>query len=304
MLPRRCLTAHTVTLALNCTLTVVLTLVSMCAQAAARTVIDDAGYSVRLTQPARRIISLAPHATELLFAAGAGERLVGVSDYSNYPPAAKKIPSVGGAAALDIERIAALKPDLIVVWHNGNSASQIARLRSLNIALFESEPRDYAMIATSLERLAALAGTEPIGDAAARDFRTRLQTLTSIYRQRTPITVFYQIWGAPLMTLNGGHIVSAAIRLCSGVNVFEKLPQLAPVISTEAVLQADPQVIISGGSDAAALSQWRRFTTLRAVRQHGLVNLDADSLTRPSPRILDGTEQLCRALDAVRHPSS
>ena len=266
--------------------------------------IDDAGHSITLVQPARRIISLAPHATELLYAAGAGALLVGVSDYSDYPPAAKKIPSVGGAAALDVERIVALKPDLIVVWHNGNSVSQIARLRSLNIPLFESEPRDFPMIATSLERLAALAGTAPIGDAAARDFRARLQTLTDTYQQRTPVTVFYQIWGEPLMTLNGSHIVSAAIQLCGGVNVFEKLPQLAPVVSTEAVLQADPQVIAVGSGDAAALARWHRFKTLRAVRRHGLINLNADSLARPAPRILDGTEQLCRALDVARRTAN
>ena len=271
--------------------------------AASRTVIDDAGNHVTLAQPARRIISLAPHATELLYAAGAGEAIVGVSEYSDYPPAAKKIASVGGAAALDIERIVTLKPDLVVAWYHGNSASQIARLRALHIPVFESEPRDFAVVATSLERLAALSGTEASGNAAAQGFRTHVQRLTTTYQSRAPVTVFYQIWGEPLMTLNGTHIVSAAIRLCGGVNIFENLPQIAPVVSTEAVLRADPQVIVSGGSDALALAGWRRFTGMRAVRQHALINLNADFLTRPAPRIIDGTEQLCRQLDVARHAS-
>lgn len=268
--------------------------------ARAVTVVDDAGHTVTLPSPARRIISLAPHATELLYAAGAGAQIVGVSDFSDYPAAAKKIASVGGSSALDLERIITLKPDLVVVWHNGNSASQIAHLRELRIPLFESEPRDYTTIATSLERLAALAGTGPVGNAAAHDFRARLQTLRATYRQRAPVSVFYQIWAKPLMTLNGTHIVSAAISLCGGTNIFEKLPQIAPVVNLEAVLQADPAVIVSGAGDAAGLAGWRHFPSLRAVRHNGLVNINADLLTRPAPRILDGTEQLCQHLESAR----
>ena len=189
---------------------------------------DDAGHIVTLSAPARRIVSLAPHATELLYAVGAGASLVGVIEYSDYPPEARRIASVGSAAAFDIERIIALKPDLVVTWSSGNPAAKIVKLRSLGITVFESEPRDFENIASLLERLARLAGTDPIGQAAAKAFRTRLKTIAATYRHRPPVRVFYQIWNTPLMTLNDTHMVSAALRLCGGKNVFGKLPQLAP----------------------------------------------------------------------------
>ena len=269
--------------------------------ASALSVVDDNGHTVSLPRPAQRIISLAPHATELLFAAAAGAAVVGVSQYSDYPDAAKKIASVGGASALDLERIVSLKPDLVVVWSSGNAAAQIARLRALHIPLFDSDPHDYATVASSLERLAILAGTTNVGMNAASAFRLRLKSLEATYRQRPAVSVFYQIWQSPLMTLNGTHIASQAITLCGGKNIFADLPQIAPVVGTEAVLQADPEVILTGTSETPnALAGWRRFSTLHAVRAHNLLTVDADLLSRATPRILDGTEQVCRALDGAR----
>ena len=271
------------------------------AEAATVSVIDDSGHTVTLTQPAHRIISLAPHATELLFAAGAGNAVIAVSQYSDYPAAAKSITSVGGSAALDLERIVALKPDLLVIWGSGNAASQIARLRALHIPVFDSDPRDYAAVASSIERLAKLSGTTDIGTTAASAFRRRLTALQAAYQARPIVSVFYQIWPAPLMTLNGTHIASQAIALCGGKNIFAQLPQIAPVVGAEAVVQANPEVILSGSSDtSAALSGWRRFPALHAVQAHNLLMIDADLLSRAGPRVLDGTEQLCRALDSAR----
>ena len=271
------------------------------ASAAAVSVVDDAKRVVTLAAPARRIVSLAPHATELLYAAGAGARLVGVSEYSDYPPEARLVRSVGGTAALDLERVISLKPDLVVVWGSGNSATQIAKLRSLGVPMFESEPRDFETIASSMERLARLAGTDLIGQKAAETFRARLTTISAAYRQRPTVGVFYEIWREPLMTLNDSHIVSAAIRLCGGENSFGKLPQLAPTIGIEAVLKADPEVIISGSSrDDNSASGWRRFPSLTAVARDNLFALDVDWMTRAGPRILDGTEALCKQLDVAR----
>jgi iron complex transport system substrate-binding protein len=262
---------------------------------------DDAGRTVTLPAPAQRIVSLAPHATELLYAAGAGAKLVGVGKFSDYPVRAKSLPSVGDSAALDLERIVALKPDLVVIWGSGNTAPQIAKLRGLGLPIFESEPHDFAAIASSLERLGQLSGNVAIGQAAAANFRARLQTIAHTYRQRPAVRVFYQIWHAPLMTLNDQHMVSAAIHVCGGENVFGKLPRLAPTIDVEAVLQADPEVIIAGGSaiDNTPAS-WRRFPTLTAVARDNLFSLDSDIMTRAGPRILDGTEALCQQLDAAR----
>jgi iron complex transport system substrate-binding protein len=268
---------------------------------AAVSVVDDANHTVTLPAPAHRIISLAPHATELLFATGAGSKLVGVSDYSNFPPEAKNIPSVGGSNALDLERIVNLKPDLIVVWGSGNSAAQIDKLRGLKIPLFESEPRNFETVATSLERLAKLTGTEVAGQKAAQTFRSRLQTLAATYQHRPPVTVFYQIWRQPLMTLNGDHMASAAIRLCGGENVFGQLPQIAPTISIESVLQKDPEVIIaSSGETENRQADWLRFPKLTAVARNNLFSINVDWMTRGGPRILDGTETLCKQLEIAR----
>lgn len=268
---------------------------------AAVSVVDDGKRTVTLAEPARRIVSLAPHATELIYAAGAGAYLVGVSEYSNYPPEASRLPSVGGVSALDLERVITLKPDLVVVWGSGNSATQIARLRALGIPVFESEPRDFATIASSIERLAQLAGTDAVGRAAADGFRARLEKIRTTYQQRPPVSVFYQIWRSPLMTLNDAHMVSTAIRLCGGENLFGKLPQLAPTVSMEAVLKANPEAIIaSSGAKDDAFSGWRRFPALTAVARGNLFMVDADVMNRASPRVLDGAEALCQHLESAR----
>lgn len=265
------------------------------------TVTDDARHTVTLNAPAQRIISLAPHATELLFAAGAGSKVVGVSDYSDYPEAAKHIPAVGSSSALDLERIIASKPDLVVFWGSGNSQAQVAKLRTAGIAVFESEPRDFNDIATSLERLGTLAGTTSTARPAADAFRARLQQLQNQYAHRSPVKVFYQIWRSPLMTLNDQHLTSKVIQLCGGENVFGKLTQLAPTVNTEAVLQANPEAIVSGsGANDDALAEWRKFPQLLAVKNGNLLTLNSDTMTRGTPRILDGAEALCKQLDIAR----
>ena len=268
---------------------------------AALSVTDDAARTVTLPHPAQRIVSLAPHATEMLFAAGAGSRVVGVVDYSDYPPAATRIASVGSGIALDLERILQLKPDLVVAWRSGNSAAQIGKLEQLGIPVFESEPRNFETIATSLERLAHLAGTDPTGEAAAQAFRARLGRLQATYGRRPAVTVFYQIWNAPLMTLNREHPVSQALRVCGGRNIFGGLPQLAPTVGIEAVLKANPDAIIASGRPRADdVSDWRRFPELKAVAHGNLFSIDGGLMNRSGPRILDGVEQLCRDLDVAR----
>lgn len=264
-------------------------------------VVDDAKRTVTLPHPARRIVSLSPHATEILYAAGAGSYIVGVVEYSDYPPEAKQITSVGSGVALDLERIMSLKPDLVISWGSGNSAAQVRRLRELGVPVFESEPRDFPTIATSIERLARLAGTERVGQAAANVFRAQLTRIQATYQRRPSITVFYQIWHTPLMTLNGMHPVSIALRLCGARNIFSDLSQLAPTVSVEAVLQANPDVIIaSSGEQDDVLSGWRRFPGLKAVARDNLFLIDGGLMNRSGPRILDATEALCRQLDNAR----
>jgi iron complex transport system substrate-binding protein len=262
-------------------------------------VVDDSGNTVTLAAPAQRIVSLAPHVTELLFAAGAGHQLVGVSQYSDFPAPAKQIPSVGGSGQLDIERIVSLKPDLIVAWGSGNNRRQLARLRKLGLTVFESEPRSFEAIADSLERLGKLVGRDE-GRLQAQQFRQHVQTLQQHYAGRSPVTVFYQIWSAPLMTLNDVHIVSQAIKLCGGVNVFGPLKPLVPTISTEAVLTANPDVIIVSDEKGNGLERWQSFKRMQAVASGNLMAIDGGIMNRAGPRVIEATRTLCEQIDDAR----
>ncbi len=278
---------------------VVAALLPATAAGAAVSATDDSGRVVTLAAPAARIASLAPHATELLFAAGAGARVVGVSAYSNFPPEASRLPSVGDAMRADMERVIALKPDLIVGWKSGNNPAQLERLRALGLPVFDSEPRKFDDIASSLERLGALAGTDAGRTAAAR-FRAELHALRERYAARPPVRVFYQIWPSPLMTLNDTHIVSEAIRLCGGVNLFGQLGPLVPTVSREAVLKADPEAIFVSDEDAQAFGRWRGYGNLAAVRNDSLFRVDGSVMNRAGPRMLGATARLCEQIDAAR----
>jgi len=270
---------------------------------AAITRVDDAGKTVTLAAPAMRIISLAPHVTELLYAAGAGEKIVGAVEYSDYPEAAKKIPRVGDNKALDLERIVALKPDLIVVWRHGNAQRQLESLAALGIPMYYNEPRRLTDIPLALETFGALAGTEAAAQPAAAAFRTRMEDLRKRYSQRPPVKIFYQVWSRPLMTLTGKHLVADAIGLCGGVNPFADLEPLAVSVSTEAVVAADPEAIIStsmGKNGPDGLETWSKWPSMTAVARGNLFNLDGNLINRHGPRILQGTERLCEELDLAR----
>ncbi|MBA5607533.1 cobalamin-binding protein [Duganella sp. FT3S] len=270
---------------------------------AAITVRDDAGNTVTLARPAQRVIAMAPHITELLFAAGGGERLVGAMNFSDYPAAAKRVPQVGSNEQIDMERILALKPDLLVVWKSGNTARQLDQLKSLGVPMFYSEPQKLDEVATSLTRLGQLLGTEPAAQAAARDYRARIAALSSAYARRPPVRVFYQIWDKPLFTLNGDHIASDVIRLCGGQNVFAAQKVVAPSVSTEAVLQENPEAIIGSeraGQPEAGIYLWKQYPGMQAVKRGNLFALDGDMLTRATPRIADAATQLCEKLETAR----
>jgi iron complex transport system substrate-binding protein len=264
---------------------------------------DDAGNTVTLPAPARRIVTLSPHAAELVFAAGAGARIVGTVDYSDYPAAAKAIARVGSNSMIDIERLVALKPDLLVVWLHGGAQRQLEKLRGLGIPLFYSEPRRLQDIPDAIERLGRLAGTDAPAQDAAAALRAQLAALDAQYRGRPPVRLFYQVWPHPLYTLNGKHIIGDAIRLCGGVNIFGALPALAPVVSVESVLLENPEVVITGDlnrPDADNLGLWRAYPAMLAVRRGNLFALDGDLLSRPGPRMIEGAAALCKSLDIAR----
>ncbi|HEX5394445.1 MAG TPA: cobalamin-binding protein [Rhodocyclaceae bacterium] len=283
-------------------LSTALSLVCTWAQADVQ-VTDGSGALVRLAAPARRIVSLAPHMTEVLFEVGAGDKVVGAVEYSDYPEAAKKVRRVGGYSRVDLEAVAALRPDLIVAWQSGNSPSDVEKLKGLGFPVYLSQPNLIAGIPDELERIGKLAGTDVAAKAAANRFRDRYAKLTAHYGNRPPIGVFYQIWKQPLMTVNGKQIISDALRICGGRNVFANLPNLAPTVTVEAVIAANPEVIMASGmgdSRPEWLDDWRRWPSLTAVARNNLYFVPPEEIQRHTSRILDGTEKLCLDLDAAR----
>ncbi len=264
---------------------------------------DDAGQRVVLAQPAQRIVSLAPHVTEILFAAGAGERVVGVVAYSDFPPAARALPQVGGYTQIDLEAVVALRPDLVIGWRSGNRDAHLARLQALGIPVFLNEPRSLDDVARSLEQFGVLAGSEDTARAAATAFRARHAALAARHAGQPAVSTFYQIWDRPLMTINDAHLIADVIRLCGGRNVFGGLSQLAPTIGVEAVLAANPEAIVASGMGDARpewLDQWARWPQLEATRRGNLFFIPPDLIQRHTPRILDGAERLCGQLETAR----
>jgi iron complex transport system substrate-binding protein len=275
---------------------------ALCAHAAgAVTVKDDAGNAVTVNRPARRVISMAPHATELLFAAGGGSHIVGVVNYSDYPEAAKSIPTIGSDREVDIERVLALKPDLIVAWMHNSSARQVDMVRRLGVPVFESDPQTLENIPENVVRLGRLMGTELAANASAAQLRQQLASLRAQYAGRPKVRVFYQVWDKPLYTLGGKHIISDALRMCGGENVFDKLGVTAPIVSIESVLQADPEAIFATAEkDYGGVNLWKPYGTLTAVRNNNLFTVDGNLFNRAGPRMVAGAAVMCEKLELAR----
>jgi iron complex transport system substrate-binding protein len=268
---------------------------------AAVTVKDDDGNPVTLQKPAQRVISLAPHVTEMLFAAGGGSHVVGVVAYSDFPEEAKKIPQIGSNREVDLERIMALKPDLIVVWRHGSSERQIEMVRKLGVPIFHSEPQKLDDIPDSLARLGQLMGTDKVAAPTAAELRQQLASLRGRYANRPPVRVFYQVWDKPLYTLSGKHIVSDALRMCGGENVFAKLSATAPVVSVEGVLGENPEAIFATAEkNYGGVGMWKPYGTLLAVRNDNLFTIDGNLVNRSGPRMIQGAAQLCEKLELAR----
>lgn len=250
-----------------------------------------------------RIVSLSPHITELLFAAGAGDRIVGVDDSSDYPAEVAGVARVGEPAALDVEGLLKLKPTLIVLWDSGTPARRKAELAGLKLRLYVTDQRHLDDIGTTLLEFGRLAGTETVAGAAARRYRMELAQLRTQYAARPRLKVFYQVWDRPLYTLSGEHVVSEVLSLCGGDNVFAELSTLAPAIDKEAVLARNPEVILiaaTGAEGARQTLEWSRFSDLRAVRGHHVFTVDPSLVGRMAPRILQGVREVCGLLDAAR----
>ncbi len=243
----------------------------------------------------------------MLYEAGGGDKMVGNVEYSDFPPAALKVQKVGSNQKLDLERIAMLKPDLILVWYHGNALREVERLSALGIPMFYLEPHTISDIPAALERIGQLVGSEKIAQEAAQRFRVRHGAACAV-QQSLPLRVFYQIAGKPLLTINDKQIISDVIHLCGGINVFGSEAMLVPQLSTESVVARDPDVImaarISDGEsaavrnpDAANVKSWSAFTGMKAIRNGQVWLVSGDEISRHGPRILDAAQAVCTALD-------
>lgn len=267
------------------------------------TATDDSGRNIRLEHPAERIVSLSPHITELLFAAGAGKRVVGTVRFSDYPARARDIPRVGDTYNLDMERIIGLQPDLVVLWRSGTPVPVIDSIERTGFPVYHSEPPSLAAIATTIRNLGRLAGTRNPAQQHSRRFLDRLASLRARFQGRKPVRVFYQFWHRPVFTVNGKHLINRVVELCGGDNIFADLDALTPRVDIESVLARDPEVIIASGEGDGRppwLDDWRDWPRLTAVENNHLYAVPPDLLLRHTPRILDGAELMCGFINRAR----
>ncbi|MEQ5802527.1 cobalamin-binding protein [Halomonas sp. H10-9-1] len=265
--------------------------------------IDDAAREVCLSAPAERIAALSPGATELVYAAGAGEAVVAVVDYSDYPPEAREVASIGSHMRLDMERLAALRPTLAIGWVTGNPAEQLETLEALGVPVFYLEPRTFEGVASAIERLGDLAGTHEAAHEEAARFRDGMAEIRDRYADRSPVRVFYQVWDEPLMTVNDDHLIGKVLTACGGDNVFGGLERLVPRIDDESVLGADPEAILAGGmgeENRQWLTHWEQYPSLTAVAEGNLFFVPPSLIQRPTPRLLEGSRLFCEKLEAAR----
>lgn len=281
-----------------------LVLLWICPLGFAEIVVEDfAGRKVVLEQAARRVVALAPHITENIFAAGAGEFIVGAVDYCDYPEAAKSIPRVGAISAYSLESIIALKPDLVVLWFNGQGSLYLEKLVALGIPVYASKPQTLESVARSIRDYGRLMGTESIANKQADVFLETLDQLRQQHQGAESLSVFYEVWNDPLQTLNGDSIISKVIELCGAKNIFSDALSVAPKVSVESVIARDPQAIIASGMGQERpewLDEWKQYNELRAVKNNNLFHIHPDLIQRHTPRILEGAKIMCQQLDLAR----
>jgi len=270
---------------------------------AAIEVTDDIGQLIKLDKPAKRIVSLAPHVTENLFAAGVGHLIVGAVNYSDYPEQAKLIQIVGGYDNINVELIYSLNPDLIIAWKEGNQKQQVDKLSELGLTIYVDEPKEIEDVVSSIERYGKLTGEEKKATEASNAFISELNSLDRQYSSLKKVSVFYQVWRNPILTVNDKQIIGHAIKVCGGSNVFANLETLTPKVNVEAILASNPEAIIVSGMDESRsewLDEWKQWTFLKAVKRDNLFFIHPDIIQRHTPRVLQGMRQMCEYLQQAR----
>ena len=278
-------------------------MVALPAVAAAVTVQDDDRNVIELAAHPERIISLSPGATAMLFAAGAGERVVGTSAYSDEPAAASSIERIGDAQSFDLERILALRPDVVVVWSGGTPAAEVARLQGVGLRIYHQHVKRLDDIPDSLRRLGMLTGTSAQAQSAASQLQLRIAALRSRYAHNSAASVLIQIWDRPIYTVGRDQIITDVIHACGFRNAFEDLQDVSPAVTIESVLARDPDYILALASDQNAaqswVQQWRQFASMKAQRPGHVIAWSDPRLPTLGPGLIAAAEDLCKALQSA-----
>ena len=270
-------------------------------------VLASLGACTRAPQPAaeashyHRLVTLAPNLTELVFAAGAGDTLVGVSAYSDYPAAALELPVIGDAFMIDQEQLAILNPDLLLVWKSGTPAHVVDELRSVGHQVEVIRSSSLDDVSNALRRIGSLTGREDTARSAIESYQQGIAAVAGKYSGLENIRVFYQVSRRPLFTINGDHYVSELITLCGGSNVFADLNDLAPTVDVESVVARNPEVFLAS-TDAGedAFEEWDRWPHIAANRLQNRFLMPADAIGRATPRLVHAAQAVCDALQTAR----
>lgn len=266
-------------------------------------VVDFQGTTISLAHPAQRIIALAPHIVENVYSAGAGDRLVGVVDFSYYPEAAKKIPIVGGYKALNLERIIELQPDLIIAWESGNSHNSYTHLQELGFTVYVDQPHELKDVVKSITDIGQLSATQAHAKKTSDEYLNALNKIQKAYQDKPKVTSFYQVWNQPLRTISSKSIITDAMAACGGINIYHDEIPVAPVINIESIIERDPVAIFASGMSSARpewLDDWKKWPSLQAVQKNNLFFVEPDHIQRHTVRLLLAIEEICRQLDIAR----
>lgn len=250
--------------------------------------------------PAKKIITLAPHATELAYSAGAGGKIIATVEHSDFPEQAKNITRIGDAYRINLEKIIALKPDVIIAWASGNNSKQLLKLHTLGFKIYYSDIKTFKDIAVDIKNIGHIAGTEEISEHSAREFNAKINSLRNTYSNKRTVRVFYQLWHDPLMTINKTHFINQSIKLCGGTNVFSNAPVQVPQVNIESILSAKPDIMLAGYKTYAEAFNWTKNMDKTLPLSTDLFIIDPDLLHRPTMRLAEGTEKVCGILDSYR----
>ncbi len=267
-------------------------------------IINNNGTNLAINKPVNTIITLSPHATELVYSAGAGEKIIATVDYSDFPEQAKRIPRIGNAYSINIEKIISLRPDIIIAWSEGNNLKEISKLQDLGIKFYFSKVKNFKSISEDIKNIGRIAGTKKVSENTAEEFNRKIKSLRITYSNKKKVSVFYQLWHNPLMTINKTHFIHHSIILCGGINIFANSPVQVPLVNVESVINAKPDILIAAYKDLPGKTNtvfnWTNNIPLTLSPDSDFFTLDPDLLHRPTIRLAKGTAYLCEILDKHR----